>query len=134
VALFEAYRKLDKFDEGRPLKPWLFRIAHNRCIDFLRERGVRVEAETAAMVPEAVVPAEAPVLDLGRAVEYLVANLPPMERVCPAERCSRLLTGGNRGAGGFLGRWRQGRPYIVAEQGWPPLLPYHNPHEAWTQN
>jgi predicted DNA-binding transcriptional regulator AlpA len=28
-ALFEAYRKLDKFDESRPLKPWLFRIAHN---------------------------------------------------------------------------------------------------------
>jgi RNA polymerase sigma-70 factor, ECF subfamily len=39
--LFEAYRKLDKFDESRPLKPWLFRIAHNRCIDFLRRRGVQ---------------------------------------------------------------------------------------------
>jgi RNA polymerase sigma-70 factor (ECF subfamily) len=38
-ALFEAYLKLDKFDESRPLKPWLFRIAHNRCIDFLRRRG-----------------------------------------------------------------------------------------------
>jgi len=47
-ALFEAYRKLDQFDDSRPLKPWLFRIAHNRCIDFLRKRGVRVEAETAA--------------------------------------------------------------------------------------
>src|SRR6266852_2238874 len=47
-ALFEAYRKLDKFDDTRPLKPWLFRIAHNRCIDFLRKRDVRVEAETAA--------------------------------------------------------------------------------------
>ena len=31
--LFEAYRKLEKFDESRPVKPWLFRIAHNRCID-----------------------------------------------------------------------------------------------------
>jgi RNA polymerase sigma factor (sigma-70 family) len=37
-ALIEAYRKLDKYDESRPLKPWLFRIAHNRCIDFLRRR------------------------------------------------------------------------------------------------
>ena len=27
-ALFEAYRKLDQFDQSRPLKPWLFRIAH----------------------------------------------------------------------------------------------------------
>jgi RNA polymerase sigma-70 factor (ECF subfamily) len=53
-ALIEAYRKLDQFDESRPLKPWLFRIAHNRCIDFLRRKGVRDEAEAAAAVPEAV--------------------------------------------------------------------------------
>src|SRR6516164_796910 len=53
-ALFEAYRKLDKFDESRPLKPWLFRIAHNRCIDFLRKRGGRVDAESAAMSPNVV--------------------------------------------------------------------------------
>src|SRR6516162_7825421 len=81
-ALFEAYRKLDKFDDSRPLKPWLFQIAHNRCIDFLRKRGVRAEAETAAMVPEGVEPAEAPVLGLSRAVEHLVINLPPKERAC----------------------------------------------------
>ena len=81
-ALFEAYRKLDKFDDSRPLKPWLFRIAHNRCIDFVRKRGVRAEAETAAMAPEAGEPAEAPVLGLGRAIEHLVINLPPKERAC----------------------------------------------------
>ena len=81
-ALFEAYRKLDKFDDRRPLKPWLFRIAHNRCIDFLRKRGVRVEAETAAMVPDAVYPVEPPALGLGRAVEHLVSSLPPKERAC----------------------------------------------------
>jgi RNA polymerase sigma-70 factor, ECF subfamily len=40
-ALFEAYRKLDSFDDSRALSPWLFRIAHNRCIDFLRRRDVR---------------------------------------------------------------------------------------------
>ena len=79
-ALFEAYRKLETFDDSRPLKPWLFRIAHNRCIDFLRKRGVRVEAETSAMVPEAVEPTETPVLGLGRAVEHVVASLPPKER------------------------------------------------------
>src|SRR5215468_6091834 len=60
--LFEAYRKLDQFDDGRPLKPWLFRIAHNRCIDFLRRRGVRVEAETTAASSDRVEPAELPVL------------------------------------------------------------------------
>jgi RNA polymerase sigma-70 factor (ECF subfamily) len=81
-ALFEAYRKLDKFDDSRPLKPWLFRIAHNRCIDFLRKRGVRTEAETAAMVPDAVDPADPAVLGLGRALEHLVTSLPPKERAC----------------------------------------------------
>jgi RNA polymerase sigma-70 factor (ECF subfamily) len=79
--LFEAYRKLDKFDEGRPLKPWLFRIAHNRCIDFLRRRGVRDQADAAVAVPEATQPAE-PVLGTGQAVEHLVLTLPPKERAC----------------------------------------------------
>src|SRR5437879_3900712 len=79
-SLFEAYRNLDRFDESRPLKPWLFRIAHNRCIDFLRRKGVRDEAEAAAATPEAVSPAEPAVLGLGTAVERLVITLPPKER------------------------------------------------------
>ena len=81
-ALIEAYRKMDQFDDSRPLKPWLFRIAHNRCIDFLRRKGVRDEAEAAAAVPEAVLPAEPAVLGLGTAVEHLVISLPPKERAC----------------------------------------------------
>src|ERR1700704_6089384 len=51
-ALFQAYRKLDTFDDARPLAPWLFRIAHNRCVDFLRRRGVRQEAEAEAAGPD----------------------------------------------------------------------------------
>jgi len=81
-ALFEAYRKLDQYDDSRPLTPWLFRIAHNRCIDFLRRRGVRVEAETGAVSPDSVLPGNAPVLGVGRAVEHLVMSLPPKERAC----------------------------------------------------
>jgi len=81
-ALFEAYRKLDQYDDSRPLKPWLFRIAHNRCIDFLRRRGVRTEAESASMGPDYVMPANPPILGVGRAVEQLVMSLPPKERAC----------------------------------------------------
>jgi RNA polymerase sigma-70 factor (ECF subfamily) len=81
-ALFQAYRKLDAWDDARPLGPWLFRIAHNRCIDFLRRRGVQVEAETAAMTPDFVEPADPPGPDLGRAVEHVVMALPPKERAC----------------------------------------------------
>jgi RNA polymerase sigma-70 factor, ECF subfamily len=80
-ALFEAYRKLDQFDQNRPLKPWLFRIAHNRCIDFLRRRGVRDEAEIVAAVPEATGPID-PILGTGKAIEHLVLMLPPKERAC----------------------------------------------------
>jgi RNA polymerase sigma-70 factor, ECF subfamily len=85
-ALFQAYRMLETFDDSRPLAPWLFRIAHNRCIDFLRRREVRREAETAAVAPESMMQVELPVdppgSDLGRAVEHLVLALPPKERAC----------------------------------------------------
>jgi RNA polymerase sigma-70 factor (ECF subfamily) len=81
-ALFEAYRKLDQFDDRRPLSPWLFRIAHNRCIDFLRRRSVRNEAELAVIEPGIVLPVESHGRDVGRAVEHLVLALPPKERAC----------------------------------------------------
>ena len=81
-ALFQAYRKLETFDDSRPLAPWLFRIAHNQCIDFLRRREIRGVADTAAMVPDRVMPVDPPGPDLGRAVEHLVLTLPPKERAC----------------------------------------------------
>src|SRR4030095_7594583 len=83
-ALFEAYRKLDQFDDSRPLGPWLFRIAHNRCIDFLRRRNVRqqAEAEVAAESPESVMPVDTSGMMLDHAVEHLVISLPPKERAC----------------------------------------------------
>src|SRR5260370_997074 len=82
--LFQAYRKLDTFDDSRPLTPWLFRIAHNRCVDFLRRRGVRqeAEAEAASTTPESVVPVDPVGPALGHAVENLVLALPPKERAC----------------------------------------------------
>jgi len=81
-ALFHAYRKLDTFDDQRPLSPWLFRIAHNRCIDFLRRRGVREEAETFSVESDAVVPVEPVGPAVSQALEYLVSSLPPKERAC----------------------------------------------------
>ena len=81
-ALFDAYRKLGRFDDSRPLGPWLFRIAHNRCIDFLRRRDVRQEAEATAAEPDSVQPVDPLGAALDRAVERLVVNLPPKERAC----------------------------------------------------
>jgi len=81
-ALFHAYRRLDSFDDARPLAPWLFRIAHNRCIDLLRSRGSREDAEAGADMSDVVWPDDPPGPTLGRAIEHLVLALPPMERAC----------------------------------------------------
>lgn len=81
-ALFEAYRHLDSFDDSRPLSPWLFKIAHNRCIDFLRRRGVRMEAEAALLTEPTWAEPPLPRGFVHSALENLVVELPPMERAC----------------------------------------------------
>jgi hypothetical protein len=73
--LFEAYRKLDQFDDTRPLSPWLFRVAHNRCIDFLRHCAAGREAVANVVAPEATMPIEPVSLGIGKAVEHLVLTL-----------------------------------------------------------
>ena len=81
-AIFDAYLKLGSFDDSRPLGPWLFRIAHNRCIDFLRRRQVQREVEAEAAAPALVHPPEAVGRGVDRAIERLVIALPPKERAC----------------------------------------------------
>ena len=80
--LFEAYRKLDYLEDGQDIRQWLFRIAHNRCIDFIRKRTVRQTKEAAAVGPDVVPPARLYDHDVSSALERLVINLPPKERAC----------------------------------------------------
>jgi RNA polymerase sigma-70 factor, ECF subfamily len=80
--LFEAYTKIDTLDDARKVKPWLFRIAHNRCIDFLRRRNARERAESAYSDDIGAVVAEPTTTDARRAIERLVGRLPPKERAC----------------------------------------------------
>jgi RNA polymerase sigma-70 factor (ECF subfamily) len=84
--LAQAFYYLPSLKDESRLEPWLFRIAHNKCVDFLRrerrqredtvpydeERGPESEAES-------VDPAGEPVDD---ALAALVAALPPKERAC----------------------------------------------------
>ena len=81
-ALFEAYRKIETLDDPGALRPWLYRIAHNRCIDFLRSRQARRRAEAGFAEDEIVLPAEPAGHGAGRAIERLVIHLPPKERAC----------------------------------------------------
>src|SRR5256885_15368292 len=79
-ALFQAYRRLDTFDDRRPLAPWLFRIAHNRCIDFLRRNETRAQAEAGAAQPDIVAPVGTPGPALGPAGGALVLAPPSLGR------------------------------------------------------
>jgi RNA polymerase sigma-70 factor (ECF subfamily) len=81
-AIFEAYLKLGSFDASRPLGPWLLRIAHNRCIDFLRRQQARREVEADSAPPTLIPPSEALGKGVDRAIERLVIALPPKERAC----------------------------------------------------
>src|SRR5690349_20473849 len=78
-ALFEAYRKLDQFDDSRPVAPWVFRIAHNRCVDFLRCKA-RETVEVNVSDPESIPAAGVVSLEIRPAIERLVLTLPPKER------------------------------------------------------
>ncbi|RWF40876.1 MAG: sigma-70 family RNA polymerase sigma factor [Mesorhizobium sp.] len=81
-ALFEAYRKIELLDDAQALRPWLFRIAHNRCIDFIRNRRTRYAAEAFYAGDDIVLPVEPAGPAAGRAIERLVVHLPPKERAC----------------------------------------------------
>jgi RNA polymerase sigma-70 factor (ECF subfamily) len=82
-AIFEAYRKLERYDSALPLAPWITRIAHNRCIDFIRRQKTRASAESAAVdMDEGQDSPEPSGPWVDRALESLVTRLPPMERAC----------------------------------------------------
>jgi RNA polymerase sigma-70 factor (ECF subfamily) len=80
--LFEVYRNIDRLDDPSALRPWLFRTAYNRCIDFLRSRRARQRAEANLTADEMVIPVEPAGQGADRAIERLVVNLPPKERAC----------------------------------------------------
>jgi RNA polymerase sigma factor (sigma-70 family) len=82
-ALFEAYGKIETLAEPSALRSWLFSIAHNRCIDFLRRQRARSRAEKQFAEDDgSMLPVEPSGRAVRRAVEQLVINLPAKQRAC----------------------------------------------------
>src|SRR5947207_13169754 len=80
-----AFVALGELQEAPPLRPWLFRIAHNRAMDLLRSRAIRaaepIEAADEVADPESPDPVE--VLMRREAVETAVSRfveLPTAQR------------------------------------------------------
>lgn len=78
--LAKAYFALSEMGEPPPLRPWLFRIAHNTAMDLLR-RYDRKNVDLVADVPDAGAPEErAPDPELVEAALSGFLSLPPVQR------------------------------------------------------
>ena len=84
-ALARAFVSLNELEEAPALRPWLFRIAHNRALDLMRSRAIRaaapIEAAYEVADPESPDPVEA--LMRREAVETAVSRfveLPTVQR------------------------------------------------------
>jgi RNA polymerase sigma-70 factor, ECF subfamily len=78
--LAKAYLALGSITQSPPLKPWLFRIAHNAAMDFLK-RYERKRVELVAEPPETVGPEESgvdPALVEAALIRFVA--LPPLQR------------------------------------------------------
>jgi RNA polymerase sigma factor (sigma-70 family) len=84
-ALARAFVSLNELEEAPAVRPWLFRIAHNRALDLMRSRAIRaaapIEAAYEVADPESPDPVEA--LMRREAVETAVSRfveLPAVQR------------------------------------------------------
>jgi RNA polymerase sigma factor (sigma-70 family) len=83
--LVRAFVALQEVEEMPPLRPWLFRIAHNRALDLLRSRAVRMTEpiDAAADVADPAIPDPVEMLMRQEAVKTAVsrfAELPTLQR------------------------------------------------------
>ena len=79
-SLAKAYYALGQMTEPPPLRPWLFRIAHNSALDLLK-RYERRNVDVVAQVPEQHEPPEPTVdPDLVEAALSVFVELPPLQR------------------------------------------------------
>ena len=73
-AFFRAYANLNRFDPKRPFRPWLYRIATNVCLDWIRQRSRTLPA-TEAEDKQASLVEVAAGREIAREVEQAVTEL-----------------------------------------------------------
>ena len=83
--LVRALGAADRLDPETPLRPWLFRIAHNRALDHLRSQAVRrgEPIETAAQIADPLTPDPAEALARREAIDTALSRfteLPILQR------------------------------------------------------
>ena len=88
-AFLAAVRNLDRFERGRPVRPWLARIASNRAIDWVRARNRRAESQLDELPAGEAADAAATDAAVG-----LIARLPAEQRQVVALRFVLDLTPG----------------------------------------
>lgn len=74
-----AYKRLDTYDQSRPLRAWLARIAINKCRDWARRRAVRRYLFAASPLPD-----QDKVADLSPLLDKAAADKQDLERLWQA--------------------------------------------------
>ena len=115
--LARAFAALQDLDELPPLRPWLFRIAHNRAIDLLRGRALRaadpLDAAVQQLADVDAVGAEETLMrqEAVRTAVSRFVELPTTQRSAVILKdVARSLVGGDRGAARSEHRRGEGAP------------------------
>ena len=91
-AFVTAFRKLDRFELGRPFGPWFFRILRNSCIDELRRAKARTRAESAVEALDVTVHGRVPGTDRHvRRREAAAVLWAALEKISPDHREALVL-------------------------------------------
>ena len=87
-SLGKAWRNLDRFKPDSRMRPWLFAILNNTCLDHLRARARRIDVpfdpesgQDLGLLSERDLPEEHVAnKQLGRQIDDAIAALPPYQR------------------------------------------------------
>jgi RNA polymerase sigma-70 factor (ECF subfamily) len=80
-AFVRAYQKIGAMKSDDAFAPWLFRIATNLCLDFLRRKGRFREEELEDTHASPMRSDGIPTEDVAAAIDRALASLPDMQRI-----------------------------------------------------